>query len=221
VSAACEQWRGALAVDALGALEPEERFGLHAHLDGCAECREVARELGQTASVLALVDRDDVGQTASVPSELTERVLGSLHDDALAARRRRRARVGGALAGVVALAASLAILLAVGAPAAPPTRTEVLTGSATATATAVLASRPWGTSITFSERGLPAGEVYLVSMRTATGSWWTAGSFTAPLAGAPASMACYVPLDRITGIRVTDAGGTSVLHDVAAPGTRW
>jgi Putative zinc-finger len=221
MSAACEQWHGAIATDALGALEPEERLGLLAHLDGCAACREVASELHQTASALAHADRDQVAPTASVPPALTERVLGSLRDDALAARRRRRTKVAGALAGVVALAASLAILLAIGSPTAARSRTEVLTGSPTATATAVLSSRPWGTSIAFTEHGLPVGAVFSVSMRTSSGAWWTAGSFTAPLRGTPPSMACYVALDQITGIRVTDASGTAVLHDVAAPGTRW
>jgi Putative zinc-finger len=223
-SGPCEQWHGAIALDALGALEPGERAGLLAHLDGCAGCRELARELAQTASVLAFVDRDEMSATASVPPELTERVLGALHDDAVAARRRRRVRVGASLATAGAIAASLAILVALGAPASPRgARTEVvLSGPGTARATAVLATRPWGTAITFSERGLPAGGVYDVAMRTTTGSWWTAGSYRT-VAGhtVQAQMSCYVQLSRITGIRVTNTAGSAVLESVAAPGTRW
>jgi predicted anti-sigma-YlaC factor YlaD len=220
--ASCEQWHGAIAVDALGALEPEERLGLLAHLDGCAACRETARELAQTASVLKGVDRDEIGPTASVPPALTERVLSSLHEDALAARRRRRARVGGALAAVTAIAASLVILLVIGSPARTAGRTEVLSGSTPATATAVLSSRPWGTAISFTEHGLPAGGIYEVAMRTSSGVWWTAGSYrTVAGRAVVAQMSCYVQLDRITGIRVTDAKGTSVLETVAPPGTSW
>jgi len=221
--AACEQWRGAIAVDALGALEPDERLGLLAHLDGCAECRETARELAQTASVLAFADREEVRQTASVPPALAERVLGSLHDDALAARRRRRARVGGVLAAVGAIAASLAILLAIGQPARSSGRTEVLSGPATAaTASAVLSAQPWGTAISFTEHGLATGGVFRVDMRTSSGAWWTAGSITG-VAGhtVTASMSCYVPLHRITGIRVTDAAGRTILWNVAAHGASW
>jgi len=223
VSAACEQWRGAIAVDALGVLEGEERLGLLAHLDGCAACRETARELAQTASVLAFVDRDELGQTASLPPALTERVLGSLHDDALAARRRRRLRAGGVLAGVAAIAASLAILLAISSPARTSGRTEVLSGpGTTATATAVLSSRPWGTVISFTERGLPAGGSYTVAMRTSTGSWWTAGSLTTVEGRTgPVGMSCSVQLASINGIRLTNAKRVSVLSSVAAPGTSW
>ncbi|HEV3328837.1 MAG TPA: anti-sigma factor [Acidimicrobiales bacterium] len=221
--APCEQWHGAIALDALGTLEPGERAGLLAHLDGCAECRELARELTQTASVLAFVDRDEMSTTASVPPALTERVLGALHDDAVAAKRRRRVRVGAGLATAGAIAASLAVLVALGAPASPgSTHTEVLSGPGTARATAVLATRPWGTAITFTERGLPAGGIYDVAMRTTTGSWWTAGSYRT-VAGrtVQAQMSCYVQLSAITGIRVTNAAGSAVLESVAAPGTRW
>ncbi|HEV3212699.1 MAG TPA: zf-HC2 domain-containing protein [Acidimicrobiales bacterium] len=220
---ACEQWHGAIALDALGAIEPDERLGLLAHLDGCAACREAARELAQTASVLAFVDRDELGQTASVPPELAERVLGSLHDDALAARRHRRTRQAGVFTAVGAVAASIAILLAIGSPAHAGGRKEILSSPTTAaTATAVLTTRPWGTAIAFTEEGLPAGHVYNVAMRTASGKWWTAGSYRT-VAGHPVSaqMSCYVQLDRITGIRVTDTTGASVLWNVAARGTTW
>ncbi len=220
----CERWLGAIALEALGALEHEERAGLLAHLDGCAACRELANELAQTASVLPLVDRDELSTTASLPPALTERVLGALHDDAVTARRRRRVRAGAALAAVGAIAASLVLLVAVGSPTRPPgTSTEVmLSGPGAAHATALLATRPWGTAITFSEQGLPAGGVYSVSMRTATGSWWTAGSYRTVAGHAVvAQMSCYVQLARITGIRVTDDTGSAVLESVAAPGTRW
>lgn len=219
----CELWHGAIAVDALGALEPGERAGLLAHLDGCAQCRETARELAQTASVLALVDSSEIGSTASLPPSLTERVLGSLHDDALAARRRRRTRVGAVVAAVSAIAATLALLVALGSSTGATSRVAVpLSGSTSAGATAVLSIRPWGTAITFTEHGLPPGGTYVVSMRTSSGAWWTAGSF-GPKRGrtVTAQMSCYVQLNKITGIRVTNAQGVSVLSSFAPHGTSW
>src|SRR5579863_10233184 len=95
----CEHWRDALALDALGALEPDERAGLATHLDGCAACRDLSAELRETAAALAFAEPADVGPTAAVPPELTERVLGALHTDAVVARRRRRLRTA-ALVGV-------------------------------------------------------------------------------------------------------------------------
>lgn len=189
----CEQWRHAAALDALGGLEDDERAGLLAHLDGCAACREVAAELATTAEALAAVDHDTVHQTASVPPVLAARVLGTLHDDVVVAHRRRRvAAVGGA---VVALAASVAL---------------------------VLTSRSWGTSVAIvAERGLPKGAVYNVAMRTGVASWWATGSFLAPSGRVPPQMACAVPMDAITGIRVTTSAGTTVLESLANPGTTW
>jgi Putative zinc-finger len=208
----CEQWHGAIAVDALGALAPEERAGLLAHLDGCADCRAVARELGQTASVLALVDDDDVSAMSTVPPDLTERVLGSLHDDALLARRRRRVRTGGVVVAIGAIAASLVLVLALGSPAAAPSHTEVLSGPSTASATATLTATSWGTAGTLHEHGLPPHGIYQVAMRTATGAWWTVASYRGVRGGAvDVPMSCFVPLAQITAIRVTDATGATVL----------
>jgi hypothetical protein len=228
VTAACTQWRDALALDALGALEPAERAGLAAHLDGCAACREVAAELRETAAALAFADLSDVGPTADVPPALTERVLGSLHAEAVAARRRRRVRVGALVGAAMAVAASLVVFLALPAPSHEGgARTEVLatTGAPSAhgaTASAVLTGRAWGTAIAFTEQGLPPGVIYEVSMRTATGAWWTTGSVR-PVSGRAvvAQMACYVPMREVTGIRVTDTAGTALLETVAAPGTSW
>jgi predicted anti-sigma-YlaC factor YlaD len=223
VSTGCEQWRGTIAVDALGSLDPSERAGLLAHLDGCPACRALAHELGETASVLAFADGDALGPTASVPPALTERVLGTLHDDARTARHRRRTRVGAALAGVGALAAALALLAVLGGPAAPrpDQRHEVLTGTGGATATAVLADEPYGTSIAFTEDGLAAGHAFQVSARATSGAWWTTGSITAAGHAVTAHMTCYMGLTQITGIRVTDAHGRVVLESVARPGTSW
>ena len=208
----CEQWRHAAALDALGGLEDDERAGLLAHLDGCAACREVAAELATTAEALAAVDHDTVHQTASVPPVLAARVLGTLHDDVMVAHRRRRvAAVGGA---VVALAASVALVLALALPGGIATparsRTEVPHERLVRTAVAIVA-----------ERGLPKGAVYNVAMRTGVASWWATGSFLAPSGRVPPQMACAVPMDAITGIRVTTSAGTTVLESLANPGTTW
>ena len=177
---------------------PASALGLLAHLDGCAACREPAHELAQTASALAFVDRDDVGPTASVPPALTERVLGALHDDALAATAtpasRRRGGRGRRRDRRVRRAPPRARRVGPDARHAA----AILSGrarSATATVGDVAAGRGARRSPSPSA-GCPPGGVYVVSMRTVGGSWWAAGSVPhgrgAPLVGA--SMSCYVPL---------------------------
>jgi hypothetical protein len=49
-------------------------------------------------------------------------------------------------------------------------------------------------------------------MKTASGTWWTAGTYRS-VTGEPvnATMACAVTLNRITGIRVLNGAGETVL----------
>lgn len=217
----CERWRHDAAVDALGGLDPDERAGLHAHLDGCAACREVAAELAETAGALAAIDHETVHQTASVPPVLAARVLGALHDDAATAHRRRRRVVVGSAITAIAAAVALVVALAVPGSAGPASRTEAMRGAAGASATAVLTSRTWGTAVAIAEHGLRPGLVYEVAMRTGDGRWWATGSFQAPAGPAVPQMGCAVPLRAITGIRVTTASGATVLESLASPGTSW
>jgi hypothetical protein len=221
--ASCDLWRGAIAMDALGKLEPDERAGLRAHLDGCASCRDEARDLAVTASALGLIDPGAIAPTASMPSALTEEVLGALHRSARATRRGRRALVGG-VAAVALVAASLVALLVVTTPPAAPRaaqRTVTLHGATFATASIVLTERPYGTALDLRERGLPAGGVYTVSMHTSYGRWWSTGSISPGGRGAVvAQMTCAVPMRQITGVRITSASGVTVLQ-AAWLGGRW
>ncbi len=63
----------------LGDQPVEEMTGLLAHLDGCAECQAIASEMTETAAMLKFVDPSAIEPTASVPPDLTARVLGELH----------------------------------------------------------------------------------------------------------------------------------------------
>ncbi|MGC2486678.1 MAG: zf-HC2 domain-containing protein, partial [Acidimicrobiales bacterium] len=74
----CEQWREALAMHLLGDQPVDEMTGLLAHLDGCAECQAIASEMTETVAMLKYVDPASIEPTASVPPDLTARVLGDL-----------------------------------------------------------------------------------------------------------------------------------------------
>lgn len=208
----CEQWRGLLAMGALGDISREETTALAAHREGCEECRAVGDDLASTVSLLAYVDPESIEPTALVPPELSARVLGALHRAGASQRRRRRFAVG-AVSMVGALAAALILVAVVSGPTfSPHQRTLALSGSSAVSATAVLVEESWGTSVDFSERGLPAGGVYTVSMKTADGAWWTAGTYRSVSGHAvSATMACAVALDDITGLRVENAKGVTVL----------
>jgi hypothetical protein len=118
------------------------------------------------------------------------------------------------LAGAGAVAASLILVGVVTAhPAASPVqRTVALRGATTVRANAVLVDESWGTRVDLHENGLPGGNVYTVTMKTSSGTWWTAGTYRS-VAGKPvnATMTCAVPLKEITGIRVLNGAGATVL----------
>ncbi|GAA2886273.1 zf-HC2 domain-containing protein [Streptosporangium fragile] len=91
--------RMSLGVYALGALDPEERVLVEAHLAECAGCRAEAEELNGVAAFLGRVSEDDVAQVASPPTAVLDRLLS-----AKARRRRRVTRL------MLSLAASVALL---------------------------------------------------------------------------------------------------------------
>jgi predicted anti-sigma-YlaC factor YlaD len=208
----CEKWHEAIAMRLFGELSPEEEAGLEAHLEGCVDCQAVASEFAQTFKLLSYIDPVAVAATASVPAELTNRVLGELHRGAQR-RRTQRARVV-LLAGVGLVAAAfLLVALFSGSSTPTPThRTMALRGMSSISGTAVLSQKPWGTSLALSEKGLPGGTVYTVSMRTEKGTWWVAGTYRS-VSGKPvsATMTCAVALNKIDGLQVTNSAGAVVL----------
>jgi predicted anti-sigma-YlaC factor YlaD len=219
----CEDWRGAMAMEALGKLAASERAGLRAHLDGCRACRDEASDLAAIAGALARVDAAEIAPTAAIPSALTEDVLGSLHRSARAARRRRSLLRGGVAAGLVAASlAALGIVALRPSQPGPQQRTEVLRGAPSVTASVVLTERPWGTSLALYEQGLPAGGLYSVSMLTTSGTWWATGTYrTVSNQPVEAQMTCALPLSQISGVRITNAAGVSVLQSYTVGEAGW
>ncbi len=202
----------------IGAIPMDERTGLLAHLDGCGECRAIAAEMTETVALLQLVDPATVEPTASVPPDLTAAVLDGLRHSAVAHRRQRRVRASAlGLVGAVAAAVLLTVVFSGSAAKAPVERTVVLHGSASVEASAQLIAQPWGTSLRLRERGLAGGTVYTVSMETAAGKWWTAGTYRA-ITGrtVDATMACAVSMRQITGVRVLSPSGVTVLSGGAS-----
>jgi hypothetical protein len=164
--------------------------------------------------MLSYIDPAAIAATAAVPAELADRILGDLHRGGALQRRKRRTTVAALIgAGLIAASFILASLFSgSSAPKAPTQRTMALSGLSSVSATAVLSQKPWGTSLALKEEGLPGGTVYTVSMRTAKGTWWVAGTYRSNSSGpVNATMACAVALNEIDGLRVTNSSGAIVL----------
>lgn len=220
--ARCEQWHELIAAHVLGDLGMEETSGLHAHLEGCVACRATLEEMTETVAWLGLVNHDAIESSAMVPPQLFDAVLGELHHAGLTQRRRRTVRTA-LFAGVFAAAASFVLVSVIGAnPSTPSERVVALHGASTVHASAVLLRESWGTTLNLNERGLPGGQVYTVSMETSSGRWWTAGTYRS-VAGksVSATMACAVSSSTISGVRVVNASGVTVLSSFAQPGSSY
>jgi hypothetical protein len=210
----CEKWQEAIAMRQFGDLSANEEAGLLAHLEGCSDCQGIAKEFAQTHHLLSFVDPTAVASTAAVPAQLTDKVLRDLRHGGALQRRKWRASLA-AVGGVGLIAASLIFtgVFSSGTVAKTNTqRTLALSGLTTVRASAVLSARPWGTSLTMHEQGLPGGNIYTVSMSTSKGTWWVAGTYRS-VAGqtVDATMSCAVPLAKITGLRVLNSAGKIVL----------
>ncbi|MFI6457597.1 anti-sigma factor family protein [Streptosporangium amethystogenes] len=94
----CDEVRMSLGVYLLGALEPDERVLVEAHLAECAECAAELAELSGVATFLGRVSEDDVAQVASPPTAVLERLLSAK------AKRRRTTRL------MLGLAASVLVV---------------------------------------------------------------------------------------------------------------
>jgi len=208
----CVRWRGELAMQALGRLEPDVAIGLQAHLDGCRECRRHVVELSQIAEALAFASPRGVeeAESARMSAQLQESVLGRLDEEAARGKHRKRRRIGVLATAVAAIAAAVAIVLPSASP--PPTgRVVTLSGTAGTSASITLRPSSSGTDVTLVERGQPAGQDYEVTMQSSSGRWWQAGSYHTPGSFARAHLSCAAESYEITRVWVQDANGSAVL----------
>lgn len=211
----CEQWNEAIAMHVFGGLPANEDLALQAHLEGCMDCKALAREMTDTFEMLQYVDSNSVAASASVSAELSRRVLSDLRRAGLHQRRTRTLRtVSVALVGAVAASFILAGLFTEKSTPSPLYRTIALRGAPSVKASVELTAQTWGTGVDLKERGLPSGTLYTVSMESTNGTWWTAGTYRS-VGGRTvnATMTCAVALQKITDVRVMNGEGVTVLSN--------
>ena len=216
-----EHWRGLLAMDAVGQLDEADREDLRAHVDGCLQCQTDSHELSSVVGALTLVDGSTMGDPLAPvdqpmedlrPATLDAAVLKMLSEDDASGRTRPR-HLAWATAAVAA--AVIVVIGAFGLLHLSPTgsRTVALHGQGGNYGTALLVPEAWGTTIQLSDHGEPVGRDLIVSMRTEYGSQWVAGSYRSTAAGElKVTLACALPIQKISSISVTDTSGHVVLH---------
>jgi anti-sigma-K factor RskA len=203
---ACRDWRGDLAIEALGQLDGAERAALHAHIDGCADCRAVLAELSSVAGALDLADGSRIGDVeVPLPSqELGDRILDRLQHERVA-RHRHRAR--GFFAAAVGIAAAIAVVLAlvIGSSGGQHGTVVALRSSDTAVhATAVLYPETSGTRVQLRVDGLDDREWYWLWVTGSDGKRVAAGTFSASSERENVTMTAALSLPRTKRVWVTD-----------------
>jgi hypothetical protein len=177
----CREWRELLGAFALGHLRDDERAGLEAHLDGCAECRAELAALRPVARMLPYADPERFESAPQPPAELGQQIAATIEGEKQRQRKRRqRRRFGGfALGGAAAALATAALLLFVfgGEEARPERQVQFVSQSGEVTIDATLEPHAYGTEIRMYVHGVESGTLCRVALRGPKGISYPAGTF--------------------------------------------
>ena len=198
----CDHFEGLIALDVVGQLSDDERVALTAHLDGCPTCRDEHHALGALTTVLHAAEPDRFDEEA-MPFELHTKVLDALRAAGRLDRSRRHRRV--ALGAVAAVVVALAVLGALTLPGGSPNRSDAgVVGPRRRPCRVVrLTAETWGTAVHLEATDGPKNTTLWVTMQTASGSWWFAGTYRTTAHGSvQVDMACTLPLSQIEGVSV-------------------
>ena len=197
-----------------GGLDAASRHEVQAHLERCEACRHELAELAVLPGLLARVGPLIDEEPLEVPATLRAGILSRVRDERRAQRARLRAwRVG---ASVLAAAAALLLVVVVArAPSSPagvnyamrPTSAAVpLRGVAT------LMPKAWGTAVSLSLRGVPAGlncEAVVVTVGGASqvvGNWGSTPTHVVEVV-----VATRLATSRLREVRVATLDGRTLL----------
>ncbi len=217
---ACRRWRDLFGAYLLDHLTPEERVGLEAHLDGCAECRAELVELRPVAEALAAADPAHLGTPPAPPPELADRVFAQVRD----ARRLERRKV--LFLRIGAGIAAAAVALTVVAVATRPDRSSAvkedfaftsLPAGVEAAATLYTYKQVSGVEVWIEYEGLTPGVTYAVWVERATGERVRCGTFDAIEGRRHTVLASKVARADAAAVGVSATDGTLTLRAPVEP----
>ena len=217
----CREWRELLGAQALGHLQGDERTGLEAHLDGCAECRAELATLAPVAAMLPHADPERFESAPRPPADLGRRVAATIETEKERLRRRRqRRRFGGfALGGAAAALAAAVLLLFVfgGGGSIPQRRVEFAALPAGVKIDATLEPHAYGTEIRMYVHGVESGTLCRVALRGPKGITYPAGTFRYRWGDdSDAVLSSALDLSRTRAV-VVHAGSQTFVAPVNAP----
>jgi hypothetical protein len=214
----CREWRESLGAYALGQLPEEERSGLEAHLEGCADCRAEADSLRGVARLLPHADPGRFGPAPAPPPALARRIAAAIGGEERARRRGRRLRFGlglGGAATAVATAVLMVLVLSDGPGPGPEQHLAFRSLPAGVKISATLEPHAFGTEIRMYVKGVRSGTLCRVYMRGAGGTSVSAGTFRYRWsADASATLSAALDLSRARAL-VVHAGNRTFVAPIA------
>jgi Putative zinc-finger len=176
----CRDWRELLGVYALGQLEGDERAGLEAHLEGCAQCREELALLEPVARMLPHADPERFESAPQPPPELGARIAATIAGERQQGEKRRRRRLFGGFAlggATAALATAVLAIFVLGDSSGGETAKQVKFAAQGVYIDASLEPHAYGTEIRMYVHGVESGTLCKVSLRGPGGVSYPAGTF--------------------------------------------
>ena len=176
----CREWRELLGAYALGHLEGDERAGLEAHLDGCAQCREELALLEPVARMLPHADPERFESAPQPPPELGARIAATIAAERKQTEKRRRRRLFGGFAlggATAALAAAVLAIFVLGGGSSGEPGKHVKFAAQGVSIDATLQPHAYGTEIRMYVHGVESGTLCRVSLRGPGGVSYPAGTF--------------------------------------------
>jgi hypothetical protein len=214
---ACRNYRELLGVYVVGAIEPNERSLLEAHLNHCHGCREELAGLAVLPALLhriPLAEAEELAQSGAMgldPDDPAPEVLSRMLSDVRARRRSKRLRVVLAAAAAVIVAASGGVAVS-GALHQHPRVVSIDQSSGRqgpVFATVKYSGSPWGTRIWARVTGVPEWTRCKFWVKTVSGhSMLVGGWLIAPGGGTlwyPSR--AHVPASQIRSFTITSAAG--------------
>lgn len=198
--------RELLGAYAVGALSEDDATRVLAHLDGCAECRELLAELLPVATALRAVDPAQLGSAAPVAPPV-EPLLAHLAVEVARRRRRRVAAIGSGIAAAAAAVLLALVVIPESAPVTPvPEQRALRSAGDGVSGTIGLLDRFWGTQLTLEADGLPDQEQVVVWVQRRDGRRVPAGTLVG-LGDVP------IKAQLSASVRVGDADAVGVSDD--------
>jgi len=209
---ACRRWREMLGAYLLGHLSPEERIGLEAHLDGCADCTTELEELRPVTASLSSADPTHLGAPPPPPPELAERVFARIRTARRAQHRRRWSIAAAAALAAAIVAVSVTLALQPAGKSRDVEKFAFTTLPSGVSAEATLYKRKPGVEVWIEVEGLTPGTTYAVWVERQTGERVRCGTFNAVNGDAHVVLPSNVQRGDTAAVGVSTTDGQDVMR---------